>query len=85
MTTDKGEETEEQRKGRVRNIGEVVEAQLTVRSLPIPEDPGSNSIKGNLLSIVGRKDENKEKEAANGNIHRQRRNMQSQGKEEVMN
>ena len=48
---------------------------MTARSLPIPEDPGSNSIKGNLLSIVGRKDENKEKEAANGNIHRQRRNM----------
>ena len=68
MTTDKGEETEEQRKGRVRNIGEVVEAQLTARSLPIPEDPGSNSIKGNLLSIVGRKDENKEIEAGNGPV-----------------
>ena len=46
-------------------------AQWTARSLPIPEDPGSNPIIGNsfrtyLLLTVCRKDENKEKEAGNG-------------------
>ena len=52
-------------------FGEVVMAQLTARSLPIPENPASNPIIGKfywpgLHSIVGRKDENKEIEAVNG-------------------
>ena len=51
---------------------EVVVAQLAERSLMIPEDPGSNPVIGNfylniyLLLTVCRKDENKEKEAGNG-------------------
>ena len=50
----------------------MVVAQLAERSLPIPEDPGSNPVFGNfylniyLLLTVYRKDENKESEAENG-------------------
>ena len=50
----------------------MVVAQLAERSLPIPEDPGSNPVFGNfylniyLLLTVCIKDENKEKEAENG-------------------
>ena len=51
-------------------------AQLTVLSLPIPEDPGSYQVIGNsywtiiLLLTVCRKDKNKEKEAGNGPFKR---------------
>ena len=46
-------------------------SQLTVRSLPIPEDPGSNPFIGKwyctyLLLTICRKDENEEKEAGKG-------------------
>ena len=49
----------------------VVVTQLTQRSLPVPDDPGSNPLIGNfhltyLLLIVWRKDENKDKEDVNG-------------------
>ena len=50
----------------------MVVAQLAERSLTIPEDPGSNPVIRNfylniyLLLTVCRKDENKEKEAENG-------------------
>ena len=41
-------------------LGAVVVAQLAARSLPIPEDPGSNPVINNyLLLTVCRKDENK--------------------------
>ena len=53
----------------LRRGGAVVLSQLTARSLPIPEDPGSNPIIGNFIEqlfTVCRKDENKDKEAHNG-------------------
>ena len=52
----------------------MVVAQLVERSLPIPEDPGSNPVIGRKIINIEHlytvncvlKDENKEKEAGNG-------------------
>ena len=52
---------EKTRCGQRKIWGRVV-AQLTARSLPIPEDPGSNPVIVNIVNCL-LKDENKEKEA----------------------